>query len=216
MASALSSSSLMALRVSPKRVESSHAKVSAQATASPRARREHARARPDPRNAGGDLARGNAEPERADGEIVPAHGEHERAEQPGDERARQRRGGKADAKTGQELRLVEQEGCAAALCVGIGADIVEQPDLDDGRDIHADADEQHVAKRVVAHLPADQIPGEREHDEQQKLGRLRLVGRRDQRHDHNQQHDPHDEQEATGPRGTTRRDGERVLHGGLF
>ena len=51
-------------------------------------------------------------------------------------------------------------------------------------DIHADPDEQHVAEGVVAHLSADQVPGEREHDEEQKLGQLRLMGRGDQRRDH--------------------------------
>ena len=168
---------------------------------------EHAGARPDPGNACRDLARGDAETEGADGEIMPAHRQHERAEQPGDQRACQRGGGKAEREAGQELRLVEQEGGATALGLGIGADIVKQPDLDDGRHIHADADEQHVAEGVVAHLPADQVPGKGEYDEEQKLGRLRLIGGCGERHDHAQRDEPRDEQEAS------QGEGGRAQHG---
>ncbi len=167
---------------------------------------EHAGAGADPGDARRDLAGGDAEPERADGEIMPAHREHERAEQPGEQRAAKRCGGKTRREAGQELRLVEQERRAATLGLGIGADIVEQPDLDDGRHIHADADEQHIAEGVVAHLPADQVPGEREHDKEQKLGRLRLIGGCGERHDRAECGEPRDEQEAP------RRDGWRALH----
>jgi hypothetical protein len=76
------------------------------------------------------------------------------------------------ASPGQELSRVEDELRAAALGLGVEPDIVEQPDLDDGRDIHADAHEQHIAEGVVAHLPANQVPGESEHDEEEKLGQL--------------------------------------------
>ena len=152
--------------------------------------REHAGPGPDPRDAGGELAGGNAEAERADGEIMPAHRQQQRAEQPGDQSAGERRRRKAHRQPGQELAGVEHELRAAAPGLGIEPDIVEQPDLDDGRDIHADPDEQHIAERVVAHLSAHQIPGEREHDEQQKLGQLRLIGRGEQRRDHAAQKEP--------------------------
>ncbi len=87
------------------------------------------------------------------------------------------------AEPGEELARVEHELGAAALGFVVEADVVIEPDLNDRRGIHADADEQHIAEGVVAHLAADEIPGEREHDEQQKLGRLRLIGREQERRD---------------------------------
>ena len=63
-------------------------------------------------------------------------------------------------------------------------------------DIHADADEQHVAEGIVAHLPADQVPGESEHDKEQKLGKLRLMARRHEGSEQAKADEPGDEQGA--------------------
>jgi hypothetical protein len=41
-------------------------------------------------------------------------------------------------------------------------DVVIQADLHDRRDVHAGTEEEDVAERVVAHLPAHDVPGQRE------------------------------------------------------
>src|SRR3546814_9838790 len=54
----------------------------------------------------------------------------------------------------------------AAARRGIGADVGEEADLHDGGDIHAGAEEEDVAERVVAHLAAGDVPGDGEEDHQ--------------------------------------------------
>src|ERR1700704_3909905 len=150
MALALSSSSLIAFSARPKRVDQEPGKdkragngkrkrkiIEEQPDIAEGRRRiggEHTGACPDPGNAGRNLPRGEPEPERADGEIMPAHRQHERAEQPGDKGARRRSCRQPERKPGQELGCVEHELSAASLRLGVEPDIVEEPDLDDGRD----------------------------------------------------------------------------------
>src|SRR5204863_73781 len=47
--------------------------------------------------------------------------------------------------------------------------------------VHPDAEEDDVAERGVAHLSAEQVPGEREDDHHPEEGKLGLVGRRQER-----------------------------------
>src|SRR3546814_4519823 len=56
----------------------------------------------------------------------------------------------------------------------------EEADLHDGGDIHAGAEEEDVAERVVAHLAAGDVPGDGEEDHQPENGDLRRVGWEDE------------------------------------
>ena len=60
---------------------------------------------------------------------------------------------------------------------GVHADVVEEPDLDDGADVHAGAEEEDIAERVVAHLAAQDVPGRGEHDHQPEHRDLVAVSR---------------------------------------
>jgi len=104
---------------------------------------------------------------------VAAHAEHRGAEDGGDDT--RGHGGKrqADREAFEILHDVEgEDGLAAALGGVVLADRIEQPDLDERAGVHADADEDDVAEGVVAHLAADQIPGQGKDDEQPELGHL--------------------------------------------
>ena len=100
----------------------------------------------------------NSQPERGDGEVVAAQ-----AENSGPEKCR---GG--NRERGAAGHAEEQAGEVTEAGVA----------LDDGAGVHSHAEEDDVAEGVVAHLPAEQVPGEREDDHHPEECQLALIRRR--------------------------------------
>src|SRR5207302_139523 len=124
-------------------------------------RRHHASARADEFPTRSKLSGGDTEPQRGDGEVVATQ-----AEDACPEKSRGSHRQRPAAPHAQE-----QSGEVAETRVA----------LDDGAGVHPDAEEDDVAERVVAHLSAEQVPGEREDDHHPEEGKLGLVGRRQER-----------------------------------
>src|SRR3546814_12751949 len=117
----------------------------------------------------GQLARRKGDAERADGEVGAAHAEDDASEQQGEDDAADRGRPHAQREAIEEVAVVEHELLAAARR-GVGADVGEQADLYYRRAIHAGAEEKDVAQRVVAHLPAGDVPGDGKKEYQPRAG----------------------------------------------
>src|SRR5207253_1916955 len=131
-------------------------------------RGHHAPAAADELPAAGELARGDPEAERPDGEVVSAQAEDAGTEQRG-ERGREKSAGATPEK---------QPGEIAESGVALG----------DHAGVHPHAEEEDVAEGVVAHLAAEQVPGEREDDHHPEQRQLAAVGRREHRGEQRKRH----------------------------
>ena len=166
-------------------------------------RRHHPGAGAEPLDAAHDLAGGDAESQGADGEVVAAQPQHAAAEQHRQSDRHQRRDRHAERQAAQIFARLQPGGGAGRLRVAIGAE--RKRALHDRAGVHAGAEEQHVAERVVPHLAADDVPGERQHHQHPQHRHLRLELRRHERPGHagRRQHQrPHAPQ---GHRSTWRR-----------
>ena len=129
------------------------------------------------------FARSDSDAERADGEV----------------RAAQAEGDIADDQSGNGAEYAGADGPkhqpAEILPVGEGVDPtasggrvfpdrVGEADRDHGGDIHPRSVKEDVAERVVAHLPASHVPGQRDDDEEpESRQRRRVIGEEKWRRD---------------------------------
>src|SRR6185312_943712 len=116
-------------------------------------RRRHSRGGADVLPCRGDIRGDDRQAERRDREVMAANAEDGGPE---DERGSAGRQG-AEYDAGEQRLVIRQA----------------RVSLHDRADIHPDAEEEHVAERVIAHLPAVDVPGDGEQDHQPQERELR-------------------------------------------
>ena len=139
----------------------------------------------DPVPVGDQFTGSDGDAERADGEVGPAQAEGQEADDQRGHRTEHAGRDDADEHAGKIL-LIGEIGDAAAVRGSIFADIVNHADGNHRRDIHAGAVKEDIAERVVTHLPAGHVPGQRDDDHQPQRCELGAEIRHQERQDQGQ------------------------------
>ena len=126
------------------------------------------------------LAGRQGDAQGADGEVGAAQPEDDPAQNNRENHRPQPRRDQPHRQAG-EILLRRELNLHRAVGGGVLGDVVVKPDLDHGADVHADAEESDVTQRVVAHLPAQDVPGEGEQDHHPKHGELERIIRKQER-----------------------------------
>ena len=134
----------------------------------------------EPVDAADDLAGGDAQSQGADGEVVAAKPQDAAAQHDRQDHRDDRPDGHAEPQTAEVLERLQASGGAAGH-LRVSVRVEEQPALHHGAGIHPGAEEHHVAERVVPHLAADDVPGQRQGHQHPQHRDLRLELRRDER-----------------------------------